>query len=399
MWYNINMTNLLRKLFIKNYKDVENSKVREQHGLLAGIVGIIFNTLLFSGKLIVGFISSSISVIGDAINNLSDLGSSIITVFGFKISSKPADEDHPFGHERVEYIAGLVISIIIIVIGVQLISSSVSKIIDGGRTTYDLFTYIILGASIVIKIFLALFNYKLSKEINSLTLKASSKDCINDVIATSVILISVIIGNFMDINIDGYMGVVVGLFIIFSGTRMIKDTVDPLIGSSADKELVNKIKGVIKQNSVVIGLHDIICHSYGPTKLYMTAHIEVASDSDLVLVHDEIDNIERDVYEKFNVHLVIHIDPICTSCETTNKLKVLTAEVISSLPGKIEFYDFRIVDGATHINVIMDILKPHKYELSEGEVSKEIAKYLNSNYSEKKEIRVVINYNSSFIKK
>ncbi len=254
---------MLRKIFIKDYKNFNNDKVKVQHGIYCSVLGVVLNLLLFIIKMVAGILSNSISVIGDAINNLTDMGSSIISFFGFKISSKPADKDHPYGHQRVEYITGLIISVLIIVVGVQLLINSITKIINNDIAVYTNLTLIILSVSILIKLYLSFVNFSTSKKINSLTLKASAKDSLNDVISTFIILISAIVAMLFNLNIDGYMGVLVSLFICYSGINLLRETVGPLIGEKVDSQKINDVLLCIKSNDIILGVHDLMCHSYG----------------------------------------------------------------------------------------------------------------------------------------
>lgn len=381
------MTNLLRKLFIKNFNNVEDPKVRQKHGFLSSFVGIFTNFLLFAFKLVIGLLIFSMSIISDAINNLTDMASCIVNLVGFKLAGKPADKEHPFGHERIEYIAGLIISFIIIAIACVLGYTSVMKIVNNEITKYDnptttIATFVILVVAILAKLWQGLFYKKMGKAINSVSLKASSQDSINDVISTSAVLVATIIEYLLrdkGIQIDGWMGIVVAVFIIIMGIKTAIETSNPLIGITPDTELVKKVKEDILAYPGVIGLHDIMCHSYGPTKIFMTIHVEVDYKVDVMVSHDLIDNIESEISNKYNILLTIHMDPIVTDSPKVNELKEFTKDLLSKYEGKITFHDFRIVKGPTHTNVLFDIVVPYDLEVED----KDIINYLRSEYEKR----------------
>lgn len=370
------MTNLLRKLFIKNYDDVSNPRVRQKHGFLASFVGIFTNLLLFAFKLIIGSMIFSMSIISDAINNLTDMASCIVNLVGFKLAGKPADKEHPFGHERIEYLAGLIISFVIIAIAIVLGYTSVMKIVNHEVTNYDdnarnIATFIILGAAILMKLWQGLFYKKMGNIINSVSLKASSTDSINDVISTSAVLVATIIEFILranNVQIDGWMGCAVALFIIIMGVKSAIETSNPLIGISPDAELVKKINEDILSYPGVLGVHDELVHSYGPTKLFMTIHVEVDKNVDVMVSHDLIDNIESEISNKYNILLTIHMDPIDCTSKKVLELKEFTGEILSQYEGKITFHDFRIVKGPTHTNVLFDIVIPYDLKIDEKDV-------------------------------
>ena len=370
------MTNLLRKIFIRNYNDVSNPRVRQKHGFLASFVCIFTNLLLFAFKLIIGLMIFSMSIISDAINNLTDMASCVVNLVGFKISGKPADKEHPFGHERIEYLAGLIISFVIIAIAIVLGYTSVMKIVnnevtDYSNTTKNIATFVILGVAILMKLWQGLFYKKMGNIINSVSLKASSTDSINDVISTSAVLVATIIEFILRANgvqIDGWMGLAVAAFIIVMGVKSAIETSNPLIGVSPDQELVKKIIGDILSYEGVLGVHDEIIHSYGPTKLFMTIHVEVDRKVDVMVSHDIIDNIEDEISKKYNILLTIHMDPVDCNSKKVIELKKFTTELLSHYEDKITFHDFRIVKGPTHTNVLFDIVIPYDSKVSEKEV-------------------------------
>lgn len=372
------MTKFLVKYFIKDYDNTTQAAVRQRYGFLGGMVGIIANIFLFVLKLAIGAISGSISIVADAFNNLSDAGSSIITLVGFKLSSKPADEDHPFGHARVEYISGLIISFLILFVGFQLIVSSFKKIINPEVITISTTTFIILIISILVKFWLAHFNTYLGDKINSTTLKATAKDSLNDVITTSSVLVSVCIIYFTHFNLDGYIGLLVAGFIIYSGIGIIKDTISPLLGEAPSDDLVQSIEQKILSYPDVLGFHDLVVHTYGPNRCFTSVHVEVDASQDILISHDLIDSIERDFMLELNIHLVIHLDPIITNDEVTNELKRIVTTIVTSIDSTLSIHDFRAVDGITHTNLIFDVTVPPKFRLT----NKALAQHIDASIHE-----------------
>lgn len=359
---------LLLKLFIKNYEDVKNPAVREACGKLGGIVGIVSNVFLCILKIVAGILSNSIAVIADGINNLTDAASSVITVLGFKLAAAPEDEEHPYGHARIEYLTGLFISIVIIVVGVQLLTTSVGKIRHPVETEYTLLTAGILGISILVKIWQSQFNFKMGKRIDSTTLIAAATDSRNDVVATSAVLASVIIVWITDVQTDGWMGLAVAIFIIFSGLSLVRETASSLLGEAPDDVLVTGITGRILATEGVLGLHDIMVHNYGPGKTFASVHVEVPAENDIMQSHDIIDNIEREISEELNINLVIHMDPVKTNDPVVNKLKAIMIEELCAGEGICDIHDFRIVPGPTHTNVIFDVVLLPSCTLRECEI-------------------------------
>lgn len=370
------MTNLLRKLFIKNYRNVEDPRVRQKHGFLASFVGIFTNFLLFAFKLIIGLLIFSMSIISDAINNLTDMASCVVNLVGFKLAGKPADKEHPFGHERIEYIAGLIISFIIIAIACVLGYTSVMKIVNNDVTNYDntatnIATFIILGVAILGKLWQGIFYRRMGKIINSVSLKASATDSINDVISTGAVLVATIVEFCLrsyGVQIDGWMGIAVALFIIVMGIKTAIETSNPLIGITPSNELVSAVIKDICAYSGVLGVHDMMCHSYGPTKIFMTIHVEVDCQIDVMKSHDLIDNIENELSNKYNILLTIHMDPIDTKSEEVKELRYLTDKIITTYNPKISFHDFRIVKGDTHTNILFDIVVPYDVKQKDEEI-------------------------------
>lgn len=391
------MINWLCKIFIKNYDDIHDSKVRGRYGKFAGIVGIISNLILFSLKLILGLLTGAISIVADAINNLADMGSSVITLIGFKLSTMPADEEHPFGHERIEYITGLIVSILIIIIGLSLGKSSFDKIISPLPldNTYIVITCILLGVAILIKLWQSIFNYKIGKKIDSVALLATSQDSKNDVISTLAVLLGIILSTYVfNFNLDGYLGIAVSLFIIISGIKLVKETTDPLIGVTPDKERVKEITDKILSYEGVLGIHDLVCHMYGQTKLFMTVHVEVDANASLLESHDKIDTIEKEVGQEFNVELTIHMDPIETNNEDLTKISQIIKEHLKGYEDDLTFHDLRMVRGYTHTNIIFDIVIPYSSKISQKELFKNLETVIKN---EDELYEIVVNFDHNYI--
>lgn len=377
------MTNLLVKCFIKNYEEITHPKVRESYGLLGGIVGIIANIFLCTIKIAIGLMNHSISILADGINNLSDAGSSIVSLIGFKLSSKPADEGHPYGHARIEYLSGLIVSFIILLLGLELIRSSFSKVLHPEPLSFNWTMVGILTLSILVKIWLSLFNRNLGKRIQSPTMIATATDSLNDVIATSAVLICVFIVKWTGINLDGYMGILVGIFIFFSGIHLVKETINPLLGESPSPELLTLFHDKLLSYPTIIGYHDLVLHSYGPNHYFASVHAEVPSDANLLECHDLIDNIEKDFAKELDINLVIHIDPIITNDEASNQLKEQVNSIVTLIDPRLSIHDFRLVIGPTHTNIIFDVLVPTSMKQNPQQLALQIdqeVKKINPNY-------------------
>ena len=399
------MINLLRRLFIKNYDKIADPSIRQAHGKLASFVGVFSNLLLFVMKILIGFFAGSIAIIGDSFNNLSDMGSSIITLFGFKMASKPADKDHPYGHERFEYISSLVVSIIIIIIGVTLFTESASifyeSLFTKKENNFSIITFVILFISILIKLWQGYFNHRIGKIINSLSLEATATDSINDVISTTAILVAALISYLWpniaiagySISIDGIMGMVVAVFIFISGINLIKESIDPLIGVGPESDFVRTIVKDIQAYPGVLGVHDILCHMYGPTKCFMSLHVEVDCRVDIMESHDLIDNIEREIGLKHHVELVIHMDPVDNFSKEVIFYKQTIKKGLLKISSDLSFHDFRVVDGITHTNLIFDCVIPFEFPLN-GEEIKSILLDEFSDYDKK--IFLVINFDKEY---
>ena len=392
------MTNFIIKMFIKDYENVNDPKVRESYGVTSSIVGLIANILLSVGKIVTGFLFNSISVMADGVNNVSDAASSVITLIGFKISGKPADKDHPFGHARVEYLTGLILGIAVLLVGVELIKSSFDKIMNPSITTFSLAMVIVLILSILIKLWLSLFYNKLGSKIASSTIIAASTDSRNDVISTAVVLISLFISRATGFEIDGYVGVLVAIFILYSGYEILKDILNPLLGEMPDEDFVKSIEDKILTYDGILNIHDLVVHNYGPNRYFATVHAEVDAKEDIMKAHDLIDNIERDFARELNINLVIHLDPIITDDKEINALKSMTEEKIKSIDERLTIHDFRVVKGETHTNLIFDVLVPVDCDMKSQDLVSLIEKEIQSeNETYFAVITVDKNYVSTYI--
>lgn len=348
------MITFLAKLFIKDYKNTGDPAVREKYGKFAGIVGIVSNAVLCTMKIIIGLISGSIAIVADGINNLADASSSVITLIGFKLAAMPEDKTHPYGHARIEYLTGLFISVLIIVLGLQLLNTSFGKVLHPEPLSFNYITVVILVIAIGVKVWQAFFNIGIGKRINSVALMATGADSRNDVIATTAVLISLIIGKLSNVQPDGYMGCLVALFIIWSGIQLIRETSSPLLGEAPDEELVRAIKEEVLSHEEVIGIHDLVVHNYGPGKIFASIHIEVDAKKDMLESHDMIDNIERCVKNTLRVEFTAHMDPVEMDNPLIQQLYGIIIETIHPMDGVQSIHDLRIVPGKTHTNIIFD---------------------------------------------
>jgi cation diffusion facilitator family transporter len=357
------MTTLLIRFFIPK-EDLSGTELRKAYGKLGSWVGILLNIVLAFFKILMGLLVKSVSITADGVNNFSDAGASIITLIGFRLAGKPADEDHPFGHARIEYISALIVSFLILFLGLQLIGTSFQKILSPEVFTFNGFAVLILVVSIFVKLWLSYFNKVLGNKINSTAMKATAADSMNDVISTIGVLISVLISHFTPFNIDGYMGILVAIFILYSGIEIIKESVNPLLGEAPSKELIQSIQKKLLAYEGVLGIHDLVVHSYGPYQTFASVHVEVASNENLLESHDKVDLIEREFKTDLGIHLVIHLDPIITDDEKTKALYQLTTEVVHSIDPALSIHDFRIIEGTTHTNLIFDVVVPTDFPLS-----------------------------------
>lgn len=381
------MTEFLIKHFVKNPQNVLETTTRKSYGTLGGIVGIICNLFLCAFKITVGIISHSLSILADGFNNLTDMGSSVVTMLGFKLAGKPADKDHPFGHGRMEHMSAFIVSIIIIIVGVDLFETSVNALIDGSKQPkYSIWAIVILAVSVIIKFWMSLFNKKLGKKISSDALIATSKDSFNDMLATSAILVSVAITKFVTLpfNLDAVMGVAVSLFIVWSGINSAKETIDEILGKPPEKELILEIENTILSFNEFIGIHDLIVHNYGPGRQFASVHVEVPQNSDIVKCHEQIDLCEKLVGEKLDVSLVIHMDPIDNDNAVVMATKQQLSEALKVIDENLTLHDFRMTPiSDQRTNLIFDVVMPSELKLSESELNKKIislAKLINQTF-------------------
>ena len=372
------MTNLLLRLFVREYKDSKQPRVRSAVGKLSGVVGIICNILLFAMKLAVGTISGSVAITADALNNLSDATSSIVTLIGFKLAEKPADEHHPYGHARYEYLSGLAVAGMILIIGFELGKSSVEKILSPTPVEFSLPVAAVLIASIAIKLWMSLFNRKLGKHIGSTTLQATAADSRNDVIATTAVLAAALIESVTSWQIDGLMGLGVAAFILYSGVSLARETISPLLGENASTELCEVIISVVEDHPEVLGYHDLMVHDYGPGQRFATMHVEMDQQADPLECHELIDNLERECYKLHRVHLVLHYDPVVTDDPEQDRLNALVAELLRQEDPRITIHDFRMVRGKGHTNLIFDAALPAELMKEKKNIKRRLDEALNA---------------------
>ena len=356
------LSDALCRRFIKDSANTDDPKVRLAYGRLAGIVGIVCNLLLCGFKLLAGILAGSLAMIADAFNNLSDAGSAIVTLIGFKLAGAPADEDHPFGHGRMEYLSAMGVAVLIILAGFELATSALDKILHPAASEFSLISVIILAVSIGVKLWMAFFNRRIGKKIRSDALCAAGVDSRNDVICTGVVLLSSILSIWLPVSIDGYVGMAVALFVIWSGFTVIKDTVSPLLGQAPDPELVQNIQQTVLSYDGVVGIHDLIVHDYGPGRIIVSLHAEVPEDQPISKSHDVIDNIEMELQERFNILSCIHMDPVDTDNPETLRLKAEVIRLMNEVDESLTLHDFRVVSGDTHTNLLFDLVVPHGYD-------------------------------------
>ncbi len=374
------MTRLLVKLFVKNHEQAQLPEVRASYGKLSGMVGIVCNVLLFVAKFLLGTLTASVAITADAFNNLGDASSGIVSFLGFKMASRPADKEHPYGHARYEYLAGLTVCVLILVIGVELLKESFLKILHPQPVTFSWVTVLILFGAIGVKLWLAVFNRTLGKRINSQTLLATAADSRNDVVATGAVILATILSHVTKLSLDGYMGLAVALFILYSGVNLVKETLDPILGKAADEELVKEIEKRIMGYPGVLGTHDLMMHDYGPGRLFGSVHVEVAAEEDVLKSHDMVDNIERDFLKELNIHLIVHMDPIVTKDESVRNLRHWLAKEVKKVHEELTIHDLRVVPGETHTNLIFDCVVPHGLSRSDEEVKEAIDLLVKETY-------------------
>lgn len=372
------MIRILSKIFIKNSSDYENADVRKGYGTLTGIVGIFLNICLFAGKFIAGFISGAISITADAFNNLSDAGSALISLLGFRMAYKEPDADHPYGHGRMEYITGLIVSMMIILMGFELMKTSFKRIFNPEELDASIIAIVILVVSILVKIYMNCYNRYYGKKLNAASMKATALDSLSDSVATGVVLMSVLISKFTGVNIDAYTGILVSGFILFAGIRSVKDTISPLLGEPPDKEFVKKIHAIVKEFDNIVGIHDLVVHDYGPGRRMISFHGEVPEDGNINELHEMIDSCERRIREELGCETIIHMDPIAVNDETVNALKKEVISKIKEYDEKISIHDFRIVVGPNNTNVIFDAVLPMGSKKTAAEVKEHLQQIVRS---------------------
>lgn len=370
--------NFLVRRFIKNYQDTKDANVRTNIGKLSGIVGIFSNLFLFVIKFMIGTIVHSVSIQADGVNNLTDAGSNIISILSFHLANKPADKDHPFGHERTETIASLFVGILILVLGFETAKESFSKVIHPGSIDFRIASVIILLISIIVKFWMYAYNKKLSKTYDSSLLEATALDSISDVCGTTAVLVSTLLSPVLHFNLDGYMGIVVSEIILYGAYGLLRDMINSLIGEAPDPELVHNIVDRIMAHPAILGVHDMMLHNYGPNKIFASAHVEVDSSKDIFETHDHIDNIEREVKENMNIDLVLHMDPVKVNDPETELYRAKVVEAIHQIDPKWGFHDFRIVSGPTHVNLVFDLVIPFEEKYSQEEIEDMLLKHIQS---------------------
>ena len=366
------MTDLILRIFVRDHKNTEDPAVRDKCGRVAGAVGIVTNFLLFLMKIIVGTVFHSVSVTADAVNNLTDSGSSLVTLIGFKMASKPADEKHPFGHARIEYLSGVIVSFIVIFLGLQLGMSSIEKILTPEENALTPVALVVLVISILAKLWQCLFYRKVGRMIKSESVEATSKDSRNDVIATSVVLLGAVITMLTGVNLDGYMGAAVALFIVFSGVQLTISTADPLLGQAPEGELVQTITEKMLSYPGIIGMHDLAVHNYGVGRCFASAHCEVDAKNDILVSHDLIDNIERDFSRDLGIHMVIHLDPVIVGDARTDALHCKVQSLVTALYPTVTIHDFRVIWGVTHSNIVFDAAVPFAVKDSDAVITQKL---------------------------
>jgi len=388
------MTDILVRLFVKDNENINDIKVRESYGVLSSIVGIVCNVLLFVLKYIVGMLTSSISVISDAFNNLSDGASCIVTMIGYRLAAKPADRDHPFGHGRAEYLTALIIAAVIFMMGFELLKSSAERLVSPVSITFTAASAISLGMSVLVKLWLSAFNGKLGKRINSSVMLATAQDSRNDVIATLAALLGLTASLFTDLPVDGVMGIVVSVFIIRAGFDIVKDTVDDLLGKPADKELTEQIREIVTADERILGLHDLVVHNYGPGKMIASCHAEASCDENFAELHELVDSIERDIFDRMGIIMTIHTDPVDTGNAEAMAVKERITAFALSIDGRFSVHDFRMLAGSGAPTFIFDVVVPYDCKLKEKDIKTAFDGFAEENYGDG--ARTVITFDRDF---
>ncbi len=389
------MIRLLARLFIKNNKDYSKPEVRTAYGMLCGSFGIFLNILLFAGKLLAGLISKSVAMIADAFNNLSDAASSLIQLFGFKLSSKKPDEEHPFGHGRMEYISGLIISFLILLMGFELLKSSVNSIRNPEQLSVSLLSLCIMGASIAVKIYMYVYNHSIGKKIDSVSMEAVAKDSLSDTISTFFVIAAALVSPYTSLPVDGIAGIIVALFILYTGYESAKETIEPLLGTTPSKEFVDDIEKELLTHKPIVAMHDLVVHDYGPGRRMISLHAEVPGNMNIFDLHDVIDVAEVSIAHKFNCAVVIHMDPIDLNNPRLNELKAYLEKILPEIHSNLTAHDIRMVPGNTHTNLIFDVVKPFDLALSDFELRRLIWEKVHKNFED---TYCVITVDAPFVK-
>lgn len=388
------MVSLLSRLFISNYKNYEDVEVRRKYGILGSIVGIFLNIILFGFKYFAGIVSGSVAITADAFNNLSDAGSSVITLVGFKFTGMKPDKEHPFGHGRVEYVSGLIVSLAIILMGFELFMTSVNKIIKPENVDTSIVSFVILAVSIVVKVYMAFYNRNIGKKIKSSAMKATATDSLSDSAATFVVFLSMVVMKFTGYNIDGYAGAAVAVFILFAGYSAAKDTISPLLGTKPDKELVNTIEEIIMSHEGILGVHDLIVHDYGPGRMIVSLHAEVSGDGNIYEIHDLIDHIENDLNERFNCECVIHMDPVDVNDVQIKVMRQKIEKIVKAINENMSIHDFRMVSCQSYTNIIFDMIIPDDCKEKDDIIKEKVCSQIEEMYPE---FRAVIKIDKSYV--
>ncbi len=390
------MITLLVNMLIHEKEDVKNPKVRQQYGMICGLVGIMLNILLFAGKFVAGLLSHSISITADAFNNLSDAGSSCVTLVGFKMAGAKPDVNHPFGHGRIEYVTGLIVSGAILVMAFELIKSSVEKILHPEPVTFGVLSLWILLASIVVKIYMAFYNYKIGKKLDSAAMRATATDSLSDTCATAAVLAGALVGEFTGLQIDGWCGILVGLFIFYAGISAARDTLNPLLGQPPEEDFVRQIENIVLSYQEICGIHDLLVHDYGPGRRMISLHAEVPAEGNILELHDIVDNAEMELRNKLRCDAVIHMDPVVTEDAYILELKGKIERLMKEIDSVITMHDFRVVMGQTHTNLIFDVVVPYEFALSDEALERQIQ--IQVNYSLGENYFVVIQVDKAYLK-
>lgn len=374
------MVSLLSRLFIKDYTNYNDAKVRRKYGILGSITGIFLNVFLFGFKYFAGLASGSVAIMADAFNNLSDAGSSIVTLAGFKVTGMSPDAEHPFGHGRVEYISGFIVSIAIILMGVELLKTSAGKILHPSDINTNMVSFIILAVSVAVKLYMAFYNTSIGKKINSAAMKATATDSLSDSAATLVVLLSMFVMKYTGVNIDGYTGAIVAVFILFAGYNAAKDTISPLLGTKPSKEIVETINNIIMSHEGILGVHDLIVHDYGPGRMMVSLHAEVPGNRNIYELHNLIDHIENDLNTKFNCECVIHMDPVDVNDERVKEIRIQAGKLVKSVDERLSVHDLRVVPCKDYDNIIFDMIVPPGYYKKDDEIKEQVCKKIEEKY-------------------